>query len=319
MPRRTGWNELAVGLVALAALACVSFGVLVFARIGQLHGDTLRLYALTGEARGVIRGSEVWLAGQKVGVVKDVSFMPPTAPPSSRILIAFDVLANSREAIRRNSTAQVRSGGTLIGAPVLYITIGTSASPVVGPGDTIRALPQSDLETMSSDFAIASRDFPVIINNIKLLNQQLHGVNGTLGAFGIDHGGVQLARAQNQLGRLSSALHQQNGTVGLTLSAQGSLTNRARQIMARADSVKALLSNENSAYGRFRRDSTLIREVTAIRSELDLLQADLNSTSGTLGRARADSALFDAIADTRREMTLIMADVHRRPLRYVHF
>jgi len=319
MPRRASWRELTVGLIALALLACVGLGVLLFARIVQLHGDTFRLYALTGEARGVIRGSEVWLAGQKVGVVKDVAFMPPTAPASSRILIGMEVLSTAQQGIRRNSTAQVRAGGTLIGAPVVYLTIGTSTAPVVSSGDTIRALPQSDMETVSSEFAIASREFPAILDNIKLLNKQLHSVQGTLGAFGIEHGGVQFARAQARLGQLSAAMQQPNGTIGLAMSSRTLLVARAHQAMARADSVRALLNSDSSSLGRFRRDSSMLHTVSDIRSELDIVQARMTSKSGTLGRARSDSALFGAIASTRREMTLIMADIKRHPLRYVHF
>src|SRR3982750_1003207 len=183
MPRRASWKELVVGLVALAALAGVGFAVLVFARVGQLHGSTFRLYALTGEARGVIRGSEVWLGGQKVGVVKDIQFMPAGRPVSERVLISMDVLSSARQGIRANSTAQVRSGGTLISSPVVYVTIGTTGSLAVSSGDTLRALPHPDIETMTSEFAIASREFPAIIRNIKLLNDQLHSVHGTLGAM----------------------------------------------------------------------------------------------------------------------------------------
>jgi phospholipid/cholesterol/gamma-HCH transport system substrate-binding protein len=319
MPRRASWRELIVGLIALVAITAISLAVLVFARIGTLHGDTFRLFALTGEARGVIRGSEVWLGGQKVGVVKDVNFMPPSAAPSSRLLIVMDVLSSARQGIRLNSTAQVRSGGTLIASPVVYLTIGTNSVRPVRSGDTVRAIPQSDLETMSSEFAIASRQFPAILENIKLLNDQLHSVKGTLGAFGIDHGGVELTRVQSGVAQLRAKVTQPGGTIGLALGSRSSLTGRAQQIMARADSVRALIAGESSSYGRFRRDSSLMREVADIRNELDILRAHMASTSGTLGRARADSALFDQIASAQREMTLIVADIKRRPFRYVHF
>ena len=79
MPRRTRWKELVVGLIALAVVTGVALVVLVFARVGTLHGSTFRLFARTNEARGVIRSSEVWLQGQKVGVVKQVTFMPPAS------------------------------------------------------------------------------------------------------------------------------------------------------------------------------------------------------------------------------------------------
>jgi phospholipid/cholesterol/gamma-HCH transport system substrate-binding protein len=319
MPRRASWKELVVGLLALAVLAGVGFLVLVFARVGRLHGSTFRLYALTGEARGVIRGSEVWLGGQKVGVVKDVTFMSPMTPAKDRLLIVMDVLSSERQGIRMNSTAQVRSGGTLISSPVVYLSIGSNASRMVAPGDTLRTLPQSDLETMSSDVAIASRQFPDIINNVKLLNKGLQSARGTLGAFGVEHGGVQLARVQNQASRLMSRASRPAGTIGLALGSSTSLAERARRVMSRADSVRALLSSDKSSLGRFRKDSTLLREVADIRNELDIVRARLTSPTGTLGRARTDSALFAAVAGVQREMTLIMADIHRRPLRYIHF
>ena len=319
MARRASWRELIIGLAALALVAGVALAVLLFARVGTLHGASFRLYAQTGEARNVIRGSEVWLAGQKVGIVKDVTFMPATVDPSNRVLIAMDVLSTARQNIRLNSTAQIRSGGTLIGAPVVYLTIGTIATRAVHSDDTIHAIPQSDLETVSSEFAMASRQFPAIIKNLKLLNEELHGVQGTLGAFTADRGGVELARVQSQLGRLAARVQGSEGTVGLALSSESPLAARARQILARADSVRALVGSDETSYGRFRRDSTLMREVADIRNQLDIVRARMASTSGTLGRARADSALFAALGSAQREMSLIMSDMRRRPLRYVHF
>jgi hypothetical protein len=89
--------------------------------------------------------------------------------------------------------------------------------------------------------------------------------------------------------------------------------------MARADSIRALLASDKTSLGRFRKDSTLLREVADVRNELDIVRARLTSPTGTLGRAHTDSALFAGVFSAQREMTLIMADVHRRPLRYIHF
>lgn len=319
MPRQTSWRELVIGLASLAAIVIIALGVLFLAPINSLHGDSFRLYALTDQARGVIRGSEVWLNGQKVGVVKDVSFMPPSYPANNRVLVTMDVLSIARPEIRHNSTAQVRAGGTLIAAPVIYLTIGTTAAAAVSPGDTIRALPQPDLETMTSRFAVASREFPAIIGNIKLLNDQLHSVNSTLGAFGIEHGGVELSRARAGATLMMRKLTTSRGTIGLALASQTSLTSRARQALARADSIRALLASDRTSYGRFRRDSTLLHQVADLRAEIDIVRERLASPDGTLGRLRADSALFVGLGSAQHELTLIMADIHRRPLRYIHF
>jgi len=83
--------------------------------------------------------------------------------------------------------------------------------------------------------------------------------------------------------------------------------------------LRALVSSSQTALGRFRRDSTLMREVADMRNEVDIVRARLASTDGTLGRLHADSAIFDALASAQRELTLIMADIRRHPLRYVRF
>lgn len=319
MPRRTSWKELFLGLVALAAIVGGGLAILLFARIGTLHGRTFRLYAQTGEARGVIRGSEVWLGGQKVGQVKDIQFLPTSVDQRSRLLISMDVLESARSNVRVDSRAQIRAGGTLIGAPVVYLSIGTNASRAARAGDTIRSLPQTDVENMASEFALASRHFPEIISNVKVLNRQLNSVQGTLGALGIEHGGPQLSSTRAHLSRLSARVSEPSGSVGLALNARTAVMERARRVMARADSVRQLVGSERTSFGRFRRDSSLLREISDIRNELDILRGRLSTPAGTLGRLQTDSAIFAALGGAQREMTLLFADMRRRPLRYIRF
>ena len=319
MPRRARWRELAIGLTALAAIVGAGLAILVFARLGGLHGRTFRVYAQTGEARGIIRSSEVWLGGQKVGLVQDVRFLPASVEPRARLLIVMDILESARHNVRHDSRAQIGAGGTLIGAPVVYISLGTTNAAVVQPRDTIRSLPQTDVENMTSEFALASRDFPEIIANVKLLNRQLHSVEGTLGAFGIERGGAALAATRARLARFGGDLGASDGTIGLALHDRSSLVARAKRVMARADSLRSLLASERTSLGRLRRDSTLVREVADLRNEIDILRARMASSEGTLGRARTDSAVFDELTGLRREMAQLFDDMRRRPMRYIRF
>lgn len=319
MPRPARWNELAIGLISLAVVAAVSIAVLVFARVGTLHGSTFPLYAVTDQARGVIRGSEVWLGGQKVGAVKEVHFLPPSYPPSGRLLVVMDVLSDARDKIRLNSTAQVRAGGTLIAAPVIYLSVGTSRARAVSPGDTLQALAQPDLETMTSRLAVASRELPAIIANVKLLAADMQSTKGTLGAFGIEHGGVALTRARAGASRLATAISSSRGSIGLAMAPQSALSVRARRAIARVDSIRTLVSSNRPSLGRFRRDSTLARAVADLRNEIDIVRARMASPEGTVGRLRSDSALVHALDGAQHEMTLMMADIRRHPLRYIHF
>jgi ABC-type transporter Mla subunit MlaD len=153
MPRQLHWRELTGGMIAAAAIAGVVILTLLFARVGALHGKKVTLYIVTDDATGVLPGTEVWLGGKKEGLVKDVSFRPPSTDTSERVLLKTDFLAEGFADVRRDSYAEIRPGGSLIGAVIVNIAPGTANSPALRDGDTIRpggtgeAAHHSDLES----------------------------------------------------------------------------------------------------------------------------------------------------------------------------
>jgi phospholipid/cholesterol/gamma-HCH transport system substrate-binding protein len=316
MARRLSWSDVRGGLIAVVVIAIVAVAVLKFLRVGALHGDTFRLFALVGEARGVTRGSEVWLNGQKIGKITDIRFLPTSTDTSRRIQIEMDVLAKYRDAMRNDALAQIRAGGGIVGPPVVYLSAGTARAAPLRPDDTVRTQPQADVEGATGQFAVATKELPVIVGNLKLITIQLKGTAGTAGAILNGLGLRDLDRAQSRASRLMDRLSG-GGTAGFMM--RGGLSVRAQRVMARADSVRALLASPNTSLGRLRRDSTLAAEVADIRNELTLLQASLASGRGTAGRAVSDSALGNALAEAQREMTLLRADLKKHPFRYVNF
>jgi phospholipid/cholesterol/gamma-HCH transport system substrate-binding protein len=316
MARRLSWSDVRGGLIAVVAIAIVAVAILKFLRVGALHGDTFRLYALVGEARGVTNGSEVWLNGQKIGKIIDIRFLPASADTARRIQIEMEILEQYRDAMRNDALAQIRAGGSVVGPPVVYLSAGTVRAAPLQPNDTVHTKPQADVEGATGQFAAATKEFPVIIGNVKLLVAQLKGTEGTAGAIMNGPGLRDLGTAQRRAGRVMARLSG-GGTTGFIM--RGGLSTRAQRVMARADSVRALLASSNTSLGRFRRDSTLAGEVADIRNELTLLQANLASGRGTAGRAVSDSALRNALADAQRAMTLLFADLKQHPLRYINF
>src|SRR5476649_1979435 len=102
MARRLSWSDVRGGILACIAIGAVTFAVLKYSRVGALHGDTMMLYALVGEARGVLVGSEVWLSGQKIGKITDITFRSPSlADTASRIEIRMAVLEKYRSVMHR--------------------------------------------------------------------------------------------------------------------------------------------------------------------------------------------------------------------------
>jgi hypothetical protein len=89
--------------------------------------------------------------------------------------------------------------------------------------------------------------------------------------------------------------------------------------MAQADSIRALVSSDRHTLGRFRRDSTLMRSVGAVRNELQRVAAEAASPDGTIGRIRTDSALTASIHRDLAALDSLLTDIKKHPLRYIAF
>ena len=314
---RSSWRDLVPGLVSAAVITVGVWAILRYAQVGALRGDTIELVAPVGRASGIMKGSEVWLGGYRVGKVLGVEFLPPTTDTLSRLLVRLKVLERHRDLVRRDSYAQIRRGSTLIGSPVVYISAGTSAAPRLEDGDTLRTKPQFDTEGISSQLALASRHLPEIMSNVKEIGVQLAGAHGTAGAL-IGDDGEQLQVVASRAGAVVRAIGGGDGTIGLALRNGGPMA-RAQRAMAGADTLRALLNGGAGVVGRFRRDSTLLREVKALLDEVSIVRALLAEPRGTAGRALHDRAAYNQIAQLERELSALMADLRKHPLRYVHF
>src|SRR5690348_13362784 len=103
MSTRLSWRNVIPGLIALALLASIVVVVLMYGGVGKIRGDKQKLLVVSGHARGLINGSEVWLAGQRIGTVLGMDFLPPTADSQARLLIIAEVKRSAASQIRRDS------------------------------------------------------------------------------------------------------------------------------------------------------------------------------------------------------------------------
>src|SRR5687767_8055199 len=289
--KRVTWRGLIPGLAAAGGVLAIVLGILIFGRVGALHGKTIPMFVAVDQARGVISGTDVWLEGQRVGKVSSIAFAKLNPDSAAKILIGIDVLAKYREHIRTDSYAQIRAAGTLIGEPVIYVTAGSTAGTALQKGDTILAKSQADFEGVTSQLAIASRHFPPIIENVKTMNAGLKSARGTLGALGMDENRREIDVLKTRASNLADRALESQGSIAMSLR-EGRLMSRARSAMARADSVKLVMTGATTRLGRFTRDTAMRATIADIRNEVSIVRGQLASAEGTAGRVLGDSAVF---------------------------
>jgi hypothetical protein len=317
-PRSRTWRQLLPGVVALTALVGTAVAILAFARVGALHGRTVRLHLLADHVDGVRAGSDVWMAGVRVGRVRAIRFRVPETDTLRRLSVDVDILARYRRLIRRDSRGTIRSGGTLLGEPVIWLRPGTAASAALPPGGTL------DLSDASVPSDIDSA-LDTLAQSYRVLAQELARVRGAAATATARMDAV-LGNPRWGAGALEHRLDELGTRISLRAGpAEGAVRDplqRARGVMVLADSLLDLLSAHDTSASA--RRAAVARAQTAramadLERQLARVRAHLTVADGTLGRLSRDSAL--AIQMTQLDSTLakLQRDVHTHPLRYVPF
>ncbi len=314
MPRAEHWSQLKVGILAFIAIAAAAAAVLMFARVGALHGETTRLYMVTDKAAGVLNGTEVRLAGQKVGLVRSVELRPPSSDTSERVSIAMDVLTQYLQYIRRNSDVQIRPGGRLIGSPVLYITMGTSGSPGLDADDTLRAKAQAEARSGLSDASSLGDSLTGIVGTVSTIKTEFDSTVHDVMGLG------KLSRRQAEevhvaLDKFSDRALASRGTIAGLIRDSASLRVQATHLSALADSIGSA-ANGNGEIGRFRRDSTLVLQARRTMASVADLRARVARYTGGSAEGAAMAKQLDR---ANAQLDSIVQDAKKHPLRYIAF
>jgi phospholipid/cholesterol/gamma-HCH transport system substrate-binding protein len=316
MARQLHWRELTTGIVFAAVIVGAVVLTFLFARVGALHGKKVTLYVVADDATGVLAGTEVWVGGMKEGVVKDVSFRPPTTDTLERVLITTQLLKDALPNIRRDSYAQIRPGGSLIGAVIVYVSTGTAPSPGLHDRDTVHVRVSSAMSNLATDVGTIRPELAALIAQVQELNTKRSSTSGTVGSFSA-HGLPHMPQVTAQMSRLANKGMSGNGTIGLAMRTD--LMGRATRAMAGADSVRSLMTSGKGSLGRFKRDTTLFTTVNGLMAEMDSVSAKMFDPLGSIVRSHSDSALGRALIRNRALLDSLIKDAKKHPFRYINF
>jgi MlaD protein len=289
-------------------------GILAFARIGDIRGPKVRLFVATDEARGVIRGTDVWFQGVKIGTVLGTKLRPYTVDTARRVLVELDVRRAEAIRIRRDSRAQIRPGSSQLGSPVVFFSGGTPAAPAVQSGDTIISDPQSALDVTRAKFADFEQQIPEIKSDIDTLKATLFSTNGTFGSAARE-GDAQTTR---EFKLLTRRLNQRRAKAqgSLVLVARGELITLAHRTLTTSDSILAMVRGDRSILARLRSDTTFTNTVDSTRAHLALVRTLLDTPAGTAGRIQVDSAIRRWLDDADASLQNLQLDATKHPHRY---
>jgi phospholipid/cholesterol/gamma-HCH transport system substrate-binding protein len=260
-------SELRVGLLVLVSI--VILVLLILNASGDINpfAKKLHLKARFGDANGLREGSEVRLAGVRVGKVDKVTLLPPSDVPNAPRVEASLVIDSSidgrpaTERIRTDSTAQQGSPSLLGNEMLINITPGSALGQPVKEG-TI--LPSSSSNTVN-DFATSGTDLA-----------------------------QRLSKLSDEISVIVRNVKDGKGTVGHLFNDDSLYNNLNATIRDTEDLMVQIRSGQGSA-GKFVNDPALYNNANDIAKNLKLLSDDLHNGKGTAGKLLHDDELYNRI------------------------
>ena len=277
MPKSTrniGLSELRVGLLVLIAIAVLV--VLILNASGELNpfAGHLHLRARFADANGLREGSEVRLAGVRIGKVDRIKLMTPTevgnapggqSPPKVEARLTIDTKIDgipATDRIRTDSTAQQAAPSILGSEMIVNITPGTAIGQPVKENDL---LPSTSGSTMS-DLA----------------------TNGTELA-------QKLSKLSDQLNEVVKNVREGKGTVGRLFNDEA-LYNNLNATIRDAEELATQIKSGKGSAGKFLYDEALYNNANDISVNLKKLSADLTAGRGTAGKLLESDEMYNKIS-----------------------
>lgn len=286
--KSVGLREVRVGLLVVVAIGVLIFLILNASGDISPFSKKINLRARFANADGLRRGSEVRLAGVRIGKVDDVRLLPPSDDPLAKVEAAFSIDSEiddrpATELIRNDSTAKMGSPGLLGNEKIISLTPGTAVGKPVRDGDLL--LPGTEQGTMAE-----------LTTSGNELVQQLN-------------------KLSVQFTDIAKKVNEGQGTLGRFVNDEAFYNNLNATIRDTNDVIRQIESGQGSA-GRFINDPALYNNVTDVSNQLKLIAEDLRRGRGTAGRLLTDEALYnDARATIARfnrsvdEVNVIITDL----------
>ncbi|GAC1446046.1 MAG: MlaD family protein [Pyrinomonadaceae bacterium] len=277
-----GWRELRLGIFVAAAI--VGLIVLLLNASGDfsLFSSKLKLRARFPSAEGIRPGSEVRLAGTRVGKVNTVQILDPTETVNTPNKVELQLLVDqkidgrdARERIRTDSIAQLASPSLLGSDKIINVSPGTPLGQPIGDNALLQTT--------------ASGGFDALVSSGSDLSQQLN----------------QLSK---QFTDIATRINQGQGTLGRFVNDEAFYNSLNATVRETQDLLRQIRTGQGSA-GKLVNDPALYNNLNNLTTQLQAISDDLRKGRGTAGKLLTDEQLYNDLRATTTKLNRSIDEV----------
>jgi phospholipid/cholesterol/gamma-HCH transport system substrate-binding protein len=142
-----------LGAFIVGTLAILAGGVFLVGDREFLFSSTFPLQAAFDSVGGLGVGTDVRVGGIRAGTVRRL-VLP--AGPDEKVLVVMKLHTSTRDLVRADSVASIRTAG-LLGDAYIDISFGSKQAPQTKDGDTIRSTPPVDVGELTQSVATQTK------------------------------------------------------------------------------------------------------------------------------------------------------------------
>ena len=266
--------ELRVGIFFLIALGIIAYVWFKVLDLGSPNGFLLK--AKFRSVEGISPGSQVQIAGIKVGSVKDITFEPDTG----RAVVSLSLNESYRDLIPEGSRLMVKTRG-LLGDRFLVIEPGKPNARKLKQGEEIKLVNEpTDTQKVLESLAVVSQDLQVITAETR---RQIVDEKGAQKVDRILNNTDSFTKdALEIIATNKQKINQTVSNADSALKGINEVVERNKpKVNKSVDDMESFSKNLDKTGTKFDR----------LASDLDSLTRDVKSGKGTLGKLITDESL----------------------------
>ena len=283
MEKRGMGLEVKVGIFVLIGLIILGYMTLKVERRSLKSVEGYEIAALFDSASGLVKNSEVQVAGIEVGRVKDITLSGNQAKVAMTVKKGVQIYADAR--------AVLRTMGVL-GDKYVEIMPGTDKAPKLMAGGTIN----NTRSTIELDHLLA-KALPAM-DNIQSITQSLNDVLGTEeGKNNLKETFSNVRKTTDDVRNITLGLTQGEGTMGKLIKDDRLYRDMLTTVDGLKDTVGNLKEGQGSL-GKFLKDETLYQDTQKTMTSLQKVAGKIEAGEGTLGKLINDETLYQEAKET---------------------
>jgi len=320
MKKQLMWAKLKVGIVITLALLTLFITVFFAGNIQDIFSPKVQIKAQIKDARGLRRGSPVWISGIEIGSVKSIDLNPEYGT-----LVTMSVNRGAMKFIKKDSQASVLTMG-LLGDKYIEVSVGSLQAELIKPGDMIKGAAQLEIQDIVNASSESIQKVTEFMDKFGNFIEKIEKGEGTIAKFLKDPSIYDnLRETTKTLSGIVKDFKESEGTMKLLMK-DPSLYNKLLNTTSSLEEFSSKLNRGQGTLRRLAEDPQLYENLNTASKQLSLILEKIDAGEGVAGSLVKDKELDREMKDTLVELKTsvtefkeLIRDIREHPKKYLKF